>query len=219
MWDKLEDVRDWFSNQSNPVKLAIVIFIVVIIILILFLFLSLVLANNAPLTGDALAKYESSCSVVSFQELNNNLNKYNGQHLKFTGQVVQINENNGVTNMILSVTQVNGGWSSTDLIFVSYNAKTTFNIGDIVNVYGDVSGSYNYISVSLGELKIPKITARYIELAPAPPSTVAVPFTGMPSNSSNNTTNSSGTGTVTQTTPPNPTTPTNTSNQNSTRPG
>ena len=61
-----------------------------------------------------------------------------------------------MTDIVLSVTQVNGGWSPTDLIYVTYNAKTTFNIGDIVNVYGDVSGSYNYISVSLGELKIPK---------------------------------------------------------------
>jgi hypothetical protein len=218
MWDKLESINDWFSNQSNPVKLAIIIFIGVVIILVLFLLLSLVLADNAPLTGDALAKYESSCSVISFQDLNNNLNKYNGHHLKFTGQVVQINENNGVTNMILSVTPVNGGWSSTDLIFVSYNAKTTFNIGDIVNVYGDVSGSYNYISVSLGEFKIPKITARYIELAPNTiPSAVAVPFTGISSNSSNNTTNSSGNGTPTNLT--NPTTSTNTINQNSTRPG
>jgi hypothetical protein len=214
MRDKLESARDWFSGQSNPVKLGIVIFLGVIIILIIFLILSLVLSNNMPLTGDALSKYEASCNVISFQELNNNLNKYNGQHFKFTGQIVQINEDNGVSDIVLAVTQVNGGWSPSDLIFVTYNAKTAFNTGDVVVVYGDASGSNNYISVSLGDLTIPKITARYIELAPTITSTVVpVPFTGTSTNSSNNTTNSSGSGT-----PVIPTTPSNNSNPPSTKP-
>jgi hypothetical protein len=216
MWDKLEMARDWFRGQSNPVKLGIVIFIGVIIILLIFLILSLVFPNDGPLTGDALTEYESSCNVISFQELNSNLNNYNGQHFKFTGQTVQINENNGVTDIVLAVTQVNGGWSPTDLIYITYNAKTAFNIGDVIIVYGDVSGSYNYISVSLGELKIPQITARYIELEPTTGSAIVpIPFTSIPTKGSNNTTNSSGSGTVA---PTNPTAPTNSSNQHSTKP-
>ncbi len=111
--------------------------------------LSLVLPNDAPLTGDALTKYKASCTVISFQDLNSNLNNYTGQHFKFTGQIVQINQNNGATNIVLAVTPVNGGWSPTDLIYVSYNTKTTFKVGDIINVYGDVSGTYNYISATL----------------------------------------------------------------------
>lgn len=215
MWDKIETARDWFRKQSNPVKLGILILVVVVIILLIFSILSLVLPNDTPLTGDALTKYEASCNVISFQELNRNLNSYNGQHFKFTGQIVQINENNGVTDIVLAVTQVNGGWSSTDLLHVIYKTKTAFNIGDVVIVYGDVSGSYNYISASLGELMIPQITARYIELEPVTgQSVVPIPFTGVSNNSSNNTTNSSGSGTVN----PTPTTPTNNSNQHSTKP-
>ncbi len=179
MWDKLESAREWFSNQTNPVKMAIIICcIAVIIILIIFLILSIVFPSNTPLTGDALDKYKASCNVISFQELNSNVNKYNGQHLKFTGQIVQINANNGRTEIVLSVTQVNGGWSTSDLIFVTYNAQTTFKNGDIVTVYGDVSGTYNYISVSIGDLILLKITARYIELTPnTTPTVVPVPFT------------------------------------------
>ena len=202
MLKKLETAHDWFSNQSNPVKLGIIIFMSVLIILIIFLILSLILPNDTPLTGDALVKYEASCNVISFDDLNSNLNKYNGQNFKFTGQIVQLNENNGLTDIVLAVTQVNGGWSSSDLIFVTYQAKTTFNVGDVINVYGEVSGSYNYISTSAGEVNIPKITARYIELKPITGSTVVpVPFTGIPTNSSNNTTNTSGSGNVTPTTP------------------
>jgi hypothetical protein len=212
MWDKLEMARDWFRQQPTPVKLGIVIFACVVIILLIFSILSLVFTNDAPLTGNALTEYEASCNVISFQELNSNLNNYTGQHFKFTGQIVQINENNGVTDIVLAVTQVNGGWSPTDVIYVTYNTKTTFNIGDVVIVYGDVSGSYNYISVSLGELKIPQLTARYIGLEPTTGAIVPIPFTNVPTNSSNNTTNSSGSGNVS------PTASTNSSNQHSTKP-
>jgi hypothetical protein len=214
MWNKLEIARDWFLGQSNPVKLGIIIFIGVIFILIIFLILSLVFSNNTPLTGDALTNYEASCNVISFQELNSSLNKYNGQHFKFTGQIVQINENNGMTNIVLAVTHLDGGWAPSDLIFITYNTKTSFNTGDVVVVYGDVSGSYNYISVSLGDLTIPKITARYIELAPTITSTIVpVPFTSISTNNSNNTTNSSGSVNNVS-----PTAPSNNTNTPSTKP-
>ena len=36
MWDKLENARDWFIEQSTPVKLGIVIFAGVVIILLIF---------------------------------------------------------------------------------------------------------------------------------------------------------------------------------------
>ncbi len=213
MLDNLEKARDWFLDQSNPVKLGIIIFTGIVIILIIFLLLSLVFPNNAPLTGDALINYEASCNIISFQDLNSNLNRYNGQHFKFTGQIVQINENNGVTDIVMSVTQVNDGWSSSDLIFVTYNTLTTFNVGNVINVYGDASGSYTYMSTTLGELNIPQITARFIELEPvSQPTVVPVPFTGGPTNNSN-TTNTNGT-----VTPISPTTPTNNSNSHSTKP-
>ncbi len=193
MKDKFERGREWFLNQSNPVKAGIVIGTGILFILIIFFLLGLVFPADSPLTGDALEKYKASCTVISFQELNNNMNKYNGQHIKFTGQVVQINENNGRTEMLLAVTQLAGVWSSSDLIFVTYRAQTQFKKGDIVTVYGDVSGTYNYFSTSIGKLILVKITARYIELTPIiAPAVVSIPFTNPATNVSNNTTNSSG---------------------------
>ena len=136
MWEKFERARVWFLNQNNTVRLGIVVGICIIIILLFFLILSIVSPSDSPLTGDALEKYKASCSVISFQELNNNVNRYNGQHLKFTGQIVQINEINGRTDILLSVTQLNGGWSTSDFIFVTYRAQTPFKKGDVVTVYG-----------------------------------------------------------------------------------
>ena len=117
--------------------------------------------------------------MISFQELNSNPNKYNGQHINITGQIVQINEVNGQTNLILAVTPLSTGWSSSDLIYVTYKAQIQYKIGDIVTVYGTVSGTYNYISVSQGMQTLIKITARDIELTPlSSPVVVPVPFSG-----------------------------------------
>ena len=218
MKNKLEKLREWFLNQSNPVKAGIAIGACIIIILIIFFFIALVFPSDSPLTGDALTQYKVSCSVISFQELNNNLNKYNGQHIKISGQVVQINEINGQTDIVLAVTQLADGWSNSDLIYVTYKAHTQFKIGDVVTVYGAVSGTYNYISTSNGMLTLVKITARDIELTPVvSPVVVPVPFTSSSNQSSNNTTNSSGSGNSSNS--PNPPTPPTTTTTTSTTKG
>jgi hypothetical protein len=215
MWEKFEILRKWFIAQPNRVKLGIIMSIGVILILIILLIFAQVLSNDSPLTGDALVKYEASCTVVSFQELNSNFNKYNGQHLKFTGQIVQINNNNGVTDILLSVTPLNdGSWSTSDFIFVTYKESTTFKVDDVVNVYGDVSGTYNFMSASLGDLTLTKLTARYIELVPdVTPTVVPVPFTSTITNTTNKTSNTSGPSNTVN--PTNPITPSNNPNSSS----
>jgi starvation-inducible outer membrane lipoprotein len=205
MKDKLEIVREWYKNQSNLVKAGTAVGVCILIILIIYFLVTIVFAEDSPLTGDALEKYKASCTVVSFQEINSNINKYKGQHIKFTGQIIQINENNGRTEIVLSVTQVTGGWSNSDLIYITYNNKTSFKKGDIVTVYGAVSGDYSYFTAT-GKYTLVKITARFIELTPiTSPSVVSVPYANPTTNSSNNTINSTGTENIS-----NPTTPTNT---------
>lgn len=185
MNDRLQNFLDWFSDQSREKKIRIIVAAVIAIILIVFLLFSLVFADS-PLSGDALTQYKASCISVDYHDLSTNVSNYNGKHVKFTGQVVSINPVNGKTQMVLSVTSVNGGWSTSDLIYVTYNAQTQFKAGDIVTVYGEVSGTYNYVSINNGQLIIPKITARYIEATPIEsPSVVGVPFTSPSTNNSN----------------------------------
>ncbi len=214
MRDRLQDFINWFFDQSLRNKIGIIIATAVAIILIALLVFNLVYAD-APLTGNALTQYEASCISVGYQELSTNIGKYSGQHVKFSGKVVSINSNNGKTQIVLSVTPVNGGWSTSDLIFVNYNAKTQFKARDIVTVYGDVAGTYNYVSISNGQLIIPKITARYIELTPiAVQNVVGVPFTSP----SNNQTNSSNPDNSANITPINSSTPISNSNNSNTNP-
>jgi starvation-inducible outer membrane lipoprotein len=205
MKDKLESFREWYRNQTNLIKAGTAIGAGILIILVIYFLVAIVFSEDSPLTGDALEKYKASCTVISLQELNSNINKYKGQHIKFTGQVVQINENNGRTEIVLSVTQVTGGWSDSDLIYVTYNNKTSFKKGDVVTVYGAVSGDYSYFTTT-GKYMLVKITARFIELTPiTTPSVVSVPYSNPTTNSSNITTNSSGSENLS-----NPTTPTDT---------
>ena len=73
MWEKFEWTREWFLNQTNPVKIGIALGACILIILIIFFTLNLVFPSDAPLTGDALEKYKASCNVISFQELISNV--------------------------------------------------------------------------------------------------------------------------------------------------
>lgn len=212
--DRLQDFVNWFLDQSLRNKIGIIIAAAVAIILIGLLVFNIVYAD-APLTGNALTQYKASCISVGYQELSTNIGKYNGQHVKFTGKVISNNTNNGKTQLVISVTPVNGGWSTSDLIFVNYNAQTQFKVGDVVTVYGDVAGTYSYVSISNGQLKIPKITARYIELAPITTSSVvSVAFTSP----SNNQSNSSNTGTSGNITPINSSPSTSAPNTSNTNP-
>ncbi len=205
--DTFERIREWFLNQSNPVKAGIVIGTGLLLILIGLIIIGLVFPGDSPLSGEVLDKYKASCTEISFLELNNNPDKYQGQHVKFTGQIVRINENNDHTEIVLAVTPVTGGWSPSDLIYVTYSSQTQFKQGDVLTVYGAVSGTYNYIS-SNGGVKIPKINARYIELTPIiTPVVVPVPFTNPTTNVSNNSNTS---GVANTSTPTHPTTPTHT---------
>jgi len=211
--DRLEDFISWFLDQSLRNKVGIIIAAVVAVILIGLMVFNFVYAD-APLTGNALTEYEASCISVGYQELSTNIGKYNGKHVKFTGKIVSINPNNGKTQIVLSVTPVNGGWSTSDLLFITYNTQTQFKSGDIVTVYGDVAGTYNYVSISNGQLTIPKITARYIESTPiATSSVVSVSFTSPSNNQTNSSTDTSG-----NITPINASTPTSTSNVSNTNP-
>lgn len=217
MRDKLDEYWQRFLQLSTPVKAGIIFGGGILIILILLYFLGAFTPNDTPLTGAILENYKSSCVAVNFQDLNSNMSKYKGQHLKFTGQVVQINYKNGRTELVMSVTPVTGGWSNTNLIYVTYNTQTQFKQGDVITVYGEISGSYNYFSASIGQLILVKIAARYIELTPiTAPAVVNVPFTQQ-TNTSNNSTNSS-LDNSTNTTPspsPNPTPTTPTTSQSS----
>jgi len=188
MDDKLKKGMDWFFNQKFHVKLVIIVAVLSIFILLSFKILGLIFPDDTPLTGVDIEKYKASCSVINLNTLKSDLNKYNGRHVNFTGEIVQILEKDGKTTIVMSVTQINNEWSNTDLIYVTYKSSTKFRRGDIITIYGGVSGTFNYMSVTLGRLVLPKIIARNIELTPIT-ILIPVPFIKPVTNTSINNTN------------------------------
>jgi len=196
-----EHYYEWFLKQSNPVKAGVVISTIIIIILVISLVVGIVFPDDSPLTGTALENYKASCTVLSFQELNGNTNDYMGKHIRMNGQITQIYVNNGVTDIFLEVSASSGGGYPSDIVFVTYKNKTSFKVGDLVTVYGNVAGTYNYFSTT-SKVLVPKIIARDIEILSNSVSVVPVPFSN-PENNTNisNTALNNSTSTVTSTTP------------------
>lgn len=183
----IESYLEWFLNQNTLVKAGFIVGLIIIIGLIIFSIFSLVFPDDSPLSGSALANYEASCTSIPFQELNSNPNQYNGQHIQISGQILQIYEDNGLTEIGLEVGQSSGGGSPNDVVFVTYKSTTPFKVGDLITVYGNVAGTYNYVSTN-SEIVVAKITARYIEQTINSVSVVPLPFANPEANTSTNTT-------------------------------
>ena len=160
------DLFEKWSEKSTPIKVGSIIGVIGVCCLGLILIVGLmgfISPDAAPLTGAALAQYKASCQNISFGDLDKDPDKYQGQHVQFTGEIVQIMESNGKTVMRLAVTKDSYGYSFTDIIYVVYDNATPFVENNIVTVYGDVYGSYSYTSEIGAQISLPRINARYIE--------------------------------------------------------
>jgi len=113
-------------------------------------------------TTESKAAYKAKCKSIKYTVLNKNPDAHAGEFLKFKGQVFQIMESGGVTAMLLSVTNEGYGFYD-DNVWVTYPGTFDVYEDDIINVWGECTGSYDYTSVIGAELSVPAIEAKYIE--------------------------------------------------------
>ena len=109
------------------------------------------------------AKYKKSCKTISYKQLKKNPDKYAGERYKARGQILQIMEGFGQTEMRIAVTKNSWGWNVDDAIYVTYDGTTDFVEEDVVTIYGEVTGSYSYTSIAGWEITVPGVDAKYIE--------------------------------------------------------
>lgn len=102
--------------------------------------------------------YKDNCSVISFKKLDKNSIKYYGQSVKFTGKVLEIQEDNDEGCIRLAT---DGDYG--DVIFISYTGTNDILEGEKITVYGDIMGDYTYTSQANYEITLPWIYARYFE--------------------------------------------------------
>ncbi|MDF2791135.1 MAG: hypothetical protein K0S80_4237, partial [Neobacillus sp.] len=106
---------------------------------------------------------KASAKVIRYAELEKNPDKYSGEYVKYRGQIVQIMEDDGYTVIRLSVTQDSFGWSSDNIVFVTYVGETKYVKNDVVTVYGSLNGSKTYESEAGYQITIPSMEAEFID--------------------------------------------------------
>lgn len=109
------------------------------------------------------ASYKAQCKAIEFKVLNKNPDAYKGQKYFATGQVVQIMENFGTTDIRLNVTRDQWGYWD-DTIYVTFKGTVPAYEDSIIRVWGEIKGSYTYTSVAGWNITLPWVEARYIEV-------------------------------------------------------
>lgn len=113
--------------------------------------------------------YKNKCKTLSFKDLSRNPDKHKGEKLKYTGQVIQVQEDehwlddNTTVDLRINVTKDEYGlWD--DTIFATVELpKDADRIleDDIITIWGECDGKYSYTSVLGSDVTLPKINIEY----------------------------------------------------------
>ncbi len=120
-------------------------------------------SNNQPSLCSDVASLKNQATAVDFKELDKNPDSFNGKIVKFTGQVVQIQEADNYGVIRLAVTKESYGWSISDIVYVEYQNHTDAVKDDVVTVYGQLTGSKTYESQAHFQITVPSMTACAVE--------------------------------------------------------
>ncbi|MFA7636945.1 MAG: hypothetical protein WCX81_04200 [Monoglobales bacterium] len=112
-------------------------------------------------------KFKQMCVEIPYNEIARKPKDYQGHRATYTGQVVQVQENE--TNTILRVNITKNQYNVwTDTVYVDYKRKTANEQrileNDIITLYGTVNGTKTYQSVLGNQITISHIIAEYIEI-------------------------------------------------------
>lgn len=131
--------------------------------------------TEAPPTEDpeeVKADYIDSCATIDYKTLERNPDNYKGEHLKFTGKVIQVLESDSwfddSTTLRINVTENKyeyideSTWTDTIICTVTI-AEGADRIleDDIVDIYGDCYGLYTYESILKQKISVPRIDIKY----------------------------------------------------------
>lgn len=113
---------------------------------------------------EKLQAFKDSCEALNYKVLKKNPDNHIGENVKYTGEVIEIQESGETTFMRIAVTDMGYGiWDFNDVIAVNFNNTTDIVEDDISRIYGKVTGSFSYTSVAGWEITIPEIDAEYLE--------------------------------------------------------
>jgi hypothetical protein len=109
-----------------------------------------------------VVNFKANAKTIPYNQLHKDADAHAGEHVKFYGQIMQIQEEGNSGIMLLSVTDEGYGlW--TDNVWVNYTGRVKGAEDDMLTVYGTVVGSKSYETQIGGETYVPEINAKYIE--------------------------------------------------------
>jgi hypothetical protein len=105
--------------------------------------------------------FMTSAITVPYKQLSKNADNFAGKKVTYHGQIFQVQEDAGQSVILLSVTdQGYGFWD--DNIWVDYNGTIKGGKGDMLTIYGKVTGTKTYETQIGGQTYVPEVRAKYV---------------------------------------------------------
>lgn len=113
--------------------------------------------------------YKASCEKYSYKEIARNPGAYDGKYAKFTGEVIQVQQQEflGLLIYVLRVDVTKTGRYYQDTVYVTYTANEgdpRILEDDIITMYGQLTGEKTYETVLGASITIPSFDAEYIDI-------------------------------------------------------
>lgn len=112
-------------------------------------------------------QYKQKCKNISYKKLARTPGKYEGKKVKFTGEIVQVMEDEDTSSGVYRINVTKGSYGLwDDTVYVEYwgSSEKRFLEDDIVTFYGESKGLCTYQTVLGASVTIPCVNAKYITL-------------------------------------------------------
>lgn len=108
-------------------------------------------------------EYMAKCQQIDYDTLARNPNKYKGEYLTMSGEVIQTIDIDGGVMLRMDVTQDDYGfWHDTIVVTIPLAPSDDRILeDDIITVYGKCYGLYTYESVLGSTISVPRIDGKY----------------------------------------------------------
>ncbi|MBQ1383568.1 MAG: hypothetical protein IIY73_06630, partial [Solobacterium sp.] len=115
------------------------------------------------------ATYKENCILVPYDDLFDDLEKYTGENVEFTGQIFEIHEEDGMKVFVMDTVHdtTNDTYYGGTLIVRCNPDKEgmpAVENWDVITVYGPVEEGLDTFSSEFGEYSVPVIDAEYIDI-------------------------------------------------------
>lgn len=105
-----------------------------------------------------LALLKDTAETIDYKQLDKNADKHAGKYVTYSGEIIQIIEEDGYTNIRMSLDEYHN-----DILYIEHDDETEFVEGDNITVFGEIYGNYEYKSQAGWNISVPAIFADIIE--------------------------------------------------------